>query len=171
MHFSSSLATAYVTFGDDDDVNIQGQVTNPELFSQMRLIAPHPPTRGVSYAGAALPFPCPNIAFDNTPNIVDVAADGHFGAVFKYPNSYYSYDNKSKVVSSIFLVLVRAPAEPLFVRFELPDRNVLRSLTHRPERALKGPAFYTERAERIGIASQYDIISKHGNMKETHGTA
>lgn len=174
MQFSSQLANAVVRISDDGmHVNIKGNVLNASRYDSMQLVAPSPATRGVSYSGSALPYPCPQIAFEGTPNVADVPANGMFDAVFAYPNSYYSHDAFTKVASSIFLTLSERGGErpAVFVRFELPDQNVLRTLTHRPERNVLGPSFHSLKEDILGIASQEEILRRMGTVKETYGLA
>ena len=173
MQFTSQLANAVVDISDDGfQVSIKGAVANSGKYDSMQLIAPSPATRGVSYAGSALPFPCPQIAFEGTPNKAEVPSNGLFSAVFKYPNSYYSHDARTKVASSVFLVLQeRGAGAPVFVRFELPDQNVLRTLTHRPERNVLGPTFYVMKEDVMEIAGQEELLRRIGKVKEAYGIA
>jgi len=174
MQFSSQLANAVVQISNDGKrVDIKGTVSNPNNYTKMSLIAPNPSTRGASYSGSALPYPCAQIAFDRTPNIADVPENGVFSASFRYPNSYYSHDAFTKVVSSIFLTLQERDTDkpPVFVRFELPDQHILRTLTHRPERNVLGPSFHVFKEDILGVASQENIIRRIGKVKETYGLA
>lgn len=175
LSFQSSYAVAQFDISNidtpDASVRIIGRVWQPERYRLMQLVAPSPPTTGVSYAGAALPYPCPQVAFDRSPNKADVPRNGHFEVEFLYPNSYYTHDHNTKIVSSAFLILQENEnIDPVFVRFELPDRFALRTLNHRAERKEKGPAFYAME-DHIEVMSQYDIIQRIGEVKELRGVA
>jgi len=175
LNFQSSYAVAQFEISNIDtvkaSVRIIGRVWQPERYRLMQLVAPSPPMSGVSYSGSALPYPCPQVAFDNTPNKAVVPQHGQFDVVFTYPNSYYTHDHATKVISSVFLILQEhEDIQPVFVRFELPDRFVLRTLNHRKERREKGPAFYAME-NHIEVMSQYDIIQRIGNVKELNGVA
>lgn len=173
MQYSSEYANAVVmVIKNGMQVSIKGNVSNPSNYEKMRLIAPNAATRGASYSGSALPFPCAQIAFDRTPNTADIDSNGEFEAVFTYPNSYYSHDGYKKIVSSIFLLLKEMEGqEPTFVRFELPDQHILRTLTHRPEREDMGPSFYSKKEEVLGITSEENILRRIGSVKETYHLA
>jgi len=173
IQFVSQLANAVVDLVADNKVRIQGSVLNPGRYKTMQLLAASPSTRGVSYSGSALPFPCSQIAFDRTPNVAAVPSTGVFDVVFEYPNSYYTHDAFTKVVSSVFLTLqeIDGNVPAVFVRFELPDMNILRTLTHRPERRVLGPEFYVYKEDLMGIASQESIIRRLGAAKERYGIA
>jgi hypothetical protein len=121
------------------------------------------------------------MAFDQTPNYVDLTrlVDGATQAptdvqtVFHYPNSYYAIDHGTLVPPSLFVVLTRvASVTPIYVRFELPNPHPLKTLTYRPEFAAKGPAFYAEKAERVGVPdNQEAYLRQIGTLKTTYGLA
>lgn len=126
------------------EVRLTGMVYNPSAYQQMIVIAPNPMNRITSYSGSGLPYPCPNMAFENTPNKEAVPKTGAFDVKFFYPNSYYLDNNMEKVPPSIFFILHRpSVAEPESIRIELEDNCVLRTLTHRPQR--NGPQFYASK--------------------------
>lgn len=54
-------------------------------------IAASPVSRGYSYSGSGLPYPNPEIAYENTPNIgsATIDKDGDFSVEIEYPNAYY----------------------------------------------------------------------------------
>jgi len=54
-------------------------------------IAPAPITRGYSYAGSGLPYPNPEVAYENSQAVgsAQVDDDGDFTFTIEYPNSYY----------------------------------------------------------------------------------
>lgn len=168
-------------------LQIQGSFKNPSQFSKIELVAPRPIQRGVSYSGAALPFPCAQMAFDQTPNYIDLTrlVDGATQAptdiqtVFDYPNSYYAIDHRTLVPPSLFVILTPIAgsasvnaSSPIYVRFELPNPHPLKTLTYRPEFAAKGPAFYAEKAERVGVpVNQEAYLRQIGTLKTTYGLA
>jgi hypothetical protein len=131
-----------------NNVQISGSVLSPSEFSYMELVAPCPMNRMTSYSGSGLPFPCPMVAFDNTPNKFIIPNTGLFDVTFSYPNSYYTNDNFEKIPPSIFFKLYsRSGNEPVVVRIGLNDLAPLRSLTHREGRT--GPEFYSRKEDLI----------------------
>jgi len=128
-------------------VKVSGQVRNPSEFKEMVIIAATPVDRMTSYSGSGLPWPCPNIAFDNTPNKATINQTGAFDVTFDYPNSYYSNDMLQRVGPSVFFILQRSMGDPAFVRIPLQETHAdilpLRTLTHRPGRT--GPEFYAKK--------------------------
>lgn len=161
-------------------LQLKGSFKNPSQFSKIELMAPGPIQRLNSYSGSALPFPCAQMAFDQTPNYIDLTrpVDGattaptDFEVVFEYPNSYYAVDHRTLVAPSIFAALTPVEStKPIFVRFELPNPHPLKTLTYRPQFA-RGPEFYAEKAERIGIPeNQEAYLRMIGTIKSQYGLA
>lgn len=125
-----------------NQVRIVGNVYEPAAYATMVLLAPNPPTRMTSYSGSALPYPCANMAFDNTPNQEVISSSGEFDTTFVYPNSYYEQSATNKIPPSVFFILKKANVneDPIYVRVGLEDPAILRTLTHRIGRT--GPEFY-----------------------------
>lgn len=149
LPFGNNHVTCTVTITDPQTILVEGKITNPSSYKSMEVMAPHPIDRRTSYHGSGLPFPCPPVALENTPNRAFPKEDGRFSAVFAYPNSYYTFDGFTKVKPSIFFTLIPkqgTDADAVYVRFELPEDPALflRTLTHRPGRQ-EGPAFYDKK--------------------------
>jgi hypothetical protein len=144
------------------ELRLRGLVLNPAKYKRVEVIAPNPIDRMASFSGSGMPFPCGAIAFEATPNWINVdpAGDGHFEGVFKYPNSYYTQDAKTKIKPSIFVILTPAAGEPTFVRLELPDPLPVRTLTHREERGVLGPSFYTIKDDIIGVRGAEETMRR-----------
>lgn len=122
-------------------VRISGNVRVPSAYTKVVVKAPNPIDRMMSYTGSGLPFACPNMAFDNTPNHAVINESGGFDVVFSYPNSYYtSMGPSQRVPPSIFFTLERETEQPINVRVGLEDELPLKTLTHRPGR--DAPEFY-----------------------------
>jgi hypothetical protein len=136
--------------GNNIVLHIVGKVMDPSSFEKMEVYAANPIDRMTNYSGSGLPFPCAALAFENTPNYAIIPVDGNFVVDFKYPNSYYSSDFYTKVVSSIFVKLWRAGTDPIDIRFELPDMLFLRTLTYRTMR--QGPLYYSVKEDILPIA-------------------
>lgn len=79
-----------LTNGEGDYV-VRGTLPSGEpANSELRYWASNPIDRHQSYTGSGLPFPNPEIAFDNTPNQGLLRASGSvFEVKVHYPNGYY----------------------------------------------------------------------------------
>ena len=53
--------------------------------------APNPPNHGLSYSGSGLPFPNPQVAYENTPNLGStIVKNGSYQFKLYFPNSFYT---------------------------------------------------------------------------------
>lgn len=69
---------------------VSGQTTAPN-DSMVLFWAANPPNYNTSFAGSGLPYPSPDIAFDNTPNKGAVRVkNGSFKFFIRYPSSFYA---------------------------------------------------------------------------------
>lgn len=151
-------------------IHISGTVNSPNDFQNMLLIAACPMNRMTSYSGSGLPFPCPAVAFENTPNKTVIPSTGIFNATYSYPNSYYTNDNLEKIPPSLFFTLhPRSGDEPIVIRIGLQDRAPLRTLTHRPART--GPEFYARKDSLIAPQTAEGVMRTLKDYKVTHSIA
>lgn len=175
LEFNNEHVSCVVEISEDWRLlKLQGTIRSPLNFQKMIVIAANGPDQMTTYSGSALPFPNNAIAFDGTPNIIEVAASGHFSKVFSYPNSYYAPDGCTKIQPSIFFTLYRPnKATPDVFTLELPELIPLqvRTLTHRPLRQVKGPYFYSDKADIIGVRSAYDTMVAWKDVKIYNGLA
>lgn len=151
-------------------LHITGNVLNPSLYSRINLCAANPIDRMTSYSGSGMPFPCPNIAFDNSPNTYEIDTTGAFSTTFVYPNSYYTNDAMEKVPPSIFFILYKNNGEDnVYVRFGLEDPLPVRTLTHRAGRV--GPEFYTLKDELIAPQTAEGVMRSLKALKYKYALA
>lgn len=152
--FDNEFVECTVTIIDKDaNLELKGHVKQMGMAREVVLMAPNPIDRMTNYTGSALPFPCANVAFENTPNYVIITdPSGTFHVKFSYPNGYYTTDAHTKIEPSIFLKFdwKKADKEPTIVRLPLQDRFPLRTLNYRPGHA-KGPQYYAVKSDMIGI--------------------
>lgn len=162
-------------------LRLTGSVKNPSQFSHIVLMAPCPVQRLMNYFGSALPFPCAQLAFDSTPNYIDLTrpVDGattaptDFNVVFDYPNGYYTADHANLIPPSIFFALTPVSATtPMYVRFELPNPHPLKTLTYRPG-FHQGPEFYSKKEALFQEVpeNQEHYLRVIGGVKADHDLA
>jgi hypothetical protein len=169
LHIQNEYVSCDVHERKDGRLDIQGSVINPSSYQQMELVAPNSYMKMANYSGSGLPYPCAAVAFENTPNWMQIPISGEFRAVFSYPNSYYAADTYTKVLPSIFIVLTKPNVDPIYVQIKLPDPLELRTLTYREGRT--GPNFYFEKRDIIGVQSQEAILRTIGKVKEQYNVA
>lgn len=170
VNFNNSYVNCTIdNVENTNKLKIYGTVLNPMLYNSMILIAANPIDRMSNYSGSGLPFPCSDIAFENTPNILEIDNSGSFNAVFVYPNSYYSQGGCDKIVSSIFFILEDKANKKEFIRFELPDICPLRTLSNRKNRT--GPEFYGAKDFILPIDTAENVMRAYAKAKLEYSIA
>ena len=177
MRYDNKYVTATISNGPLG-LHIVGAVNQPQSYDRIELFAANPIDRMMNYSGSGLPFPCAAIAFENTPNFASIKpSDGMFDLYFTFPNSYYSQDARTKVPASVFVLLHRSGAEPIFVHLALPEGpdapdgpdGPLRTLTHRPTRT--GPEFYAAKSDIIDVLTAEETMRAMSFAKGAYGIA
>ena len=164
MIFDDQHIYLKVTFSEDySKINLTGNVKNVKQYKNILLMAPNPIDRMSNYSGSGLPFPNNEIAFQNTPNKVDITGDGQINTVFKYPNSFYMPDGINKIVSSVFLQLTDKNNNVSHVYYKLHDINALRTLVNRSSR--NGPEFYGAKDYILPIATAENVMRAYAKAK------
>lgn len=173
LTFQNQYVSCVINITESGALELSGSITNRNAYQKVEIIAPAPIDRMMNYSGSGLPFPCAEIAFENTPNRIHVDASGKFQGRFAYPNSYYTHDAFNKIVSSVFAVLhpKDSRVEPIVVRMELPEQVPLtvRTLTHRPKRT--SPEFYRVKEDIIGVRGAEDTMRALKDVKVYMGLA
>ena len=92
QYLNSTLSCNVVnTNNDEGEYTVKGVVT---ASNNARLVywASNPPDYRASFSGSGLPFPNPEMAYDETPNKGSVAiVNGQFAFKVRFPNSYYTH--------------------------------------------------------------------------------
>jgi len=168
MEFHNEYINCSVEFLDCK-IRIFGNILEPGKIKSAVIIAPNTFDKKASYSGTGLPFPCEEIAFENTPNQHIIDNKGNFDVIFTYPNSYYTVANKKKIVSSIFFIMETNDGQKYYQRFELKDMYVLRTLVNRETR--NGPEFYSKKYDLLPIDTSEILMYKYSELKQNYGLA
>ena len=164
MNFNDELIYLNVYFNKDySKVKLVGNVKNHSLYKNILLMAPNSIDRMSNYSGSGLPFPNNQIAFENTPNKLDITSTGIIDTEFSYPNSFYMPDGIKKIVSSIFLQLTYNNDEVKHFFYKLHDINALRTLINRESR--KNPEFYGAKDYILPIATSENVMRAYAKAK------
>jgi len=173
MQFNNDYISCKVLFTETRKINLEGNIKNSSNYEYMLIMAAHTIDRITSYTGSGLPWTCPGMAFENTPNRIEVPSDGNFKGTFSYPNAYYTNDAFTKIPPSIFVVLKPYNSESeITMRLELPEDEILklRTLTYR-NGFRNGPNFYNKE-EVMGVpTSAYDAMIKLKEYKSKYDIA
>ena len=86
--FSTPDCSGKVSTTQDGDIVVRGKVKSDS--AKVIFWAAAPPNFRQSFSGSALPFPSPEVAYENTPNKGIVRANkGEFAIKMYYPNAFY----------------------------------------------------------------------------------
>ena len=162
--FNNSLVNCTVNISQDrKTIHVSGSVKNASSYSEMLLLAPNPPDNISSYSGGFLPFPCEQIAYENTPNSYNIPSSGSFNVTFVYPNSYYTPDGLTKIKSPVLFVL-----DSELVVFELDDICPLKTLR---DRVRGKPEFYATKEFLLPIDTAENVMKAYCKAKYTYNIA
>lgn len=159
--------------GEVPKLHLKGYVKQMAAATDVIISAPKPIDRMTNYTGSGLPFPCAQIAFENTPNMARLTdPSGSFELTFTYPNGYYTTDAFTKIEPSIFVTLYwkDASKEKTIVRLPLKDPLPLRTLSYRPG-YYKGPEYYAAKSDIIGIRGAEATMRALTQAKIQHDVA
>tara|TARA_B100000795_G_C22805557_1_gene444638 strand:- start:4367 stop:4879 length:513 start_codon:yes stop_codon:yes gene_type:complete len=164
MIFDDQHIYLNITFYKDySKIKLIGNVKNSGQYKNILLMAPNPIDRMSNYSGSGLPFPNNEIAFQNTPNKIDITGTGVINTEFQYPNSFYMPDGINKIVSSVFLQLTDNNNNVFHLYYKLHDINSLRTLVNRNSRT--GPEFYGAKDYLLPIGTAENVMRAYANIK------
>jgi len=94
--FDSVSCSGEVLHEGDGDFLVQGTIKHANPNAIVKFFAAAPPDFRTSYAGSALPFANPEMAYESTPNKGAVrASNGDFQFKVVYPNQFYVDQGKT----------------------------------------------------------------------------
>jgi hypothetical protein len=150
---------------DNGKLRLNGAVSNPNKYNNMYVIAANPIDRMINYSGSGLPFPCPTIAFENTPNYYTIGKNGVIKCLFEIPNSYYNMETQEKIVPTIFVALKKNDDDIKFYQVKLNDTLPLKtSVTYR-KGFEEGVDFYAKKDLLDIPKNQEDLLRNIGSYK------
>lgn len=145
-------------------INLNGKIKNFEVYDKCIIKAPMPIDKHSSYTGVALPFPCEEIALDNTLNIYELRkySDGTFNVDFIYPNSFYGNDGKTIYKSPVIFLL---DDEKIII--ELKNLCPLKTLSSR----ISNPNQYNMKEYLLPVATSEKTMYNYANLKINNNLA
>ena len=90
-YFDLISCNGLIQYSGDGDLTVNAKINGYNGMSvDVIYWAASPATRGMSFSGSGLPYPNPDVAYDQTPNRgVTKAVNGQFTIKLKAPNAYY----------------------------------------------------------------------------------
>ena len=167
--FNEQLCEGIIENKGDGNIEVTGKLKIPNPSAKVIFWAANPPDFGVSFSGSGLPYPSPEIAFQNTKNMGSVEA---VGGVFKinmfYPSAYYVALGTLYVPPHLHLKICEEGFDK-FMSIKIGAGIPYRTLTHPAPPSLNprvDPTFYNN--EELTVRSQEQIL-KDGAYPE-YGT-
>lgn len=146
---------------NNDDILVLGTVLDNDEnpANNITYWAPAPADRLQSFSGSGLPFPNPEVAYDNTPNYDNIeVVNGQFEFRMKYPNSYYTELGTGLIPP---IVNLKVDGSDKTTTFKIDDGIPFRSLTHLKNHTVE---FYAR--DNCLVRSQEDILRSSGYNSE-----
>ena len=162
-YFDKDLCKGSITNNGDGNIEISGNLKISNSNVKIVYWAANPPDYNVSFSGSGLPFPSPEVAFDNTKNIGSVnAVDGNFKIKLFYPNAYYVGLGSLYIPPHVHLKICESGYDDYF-SIKIGNGVPYRTLTHPapPSKNFRlGPTFYNN--SQLTVRSQERILRDSG---------
>lgn len=146
----------------DGDFTVRGFESNIDSEATVIFWAANPPTYNGSFSGSGLPFPNPEIAYQNSINKGSVKTiGGYYEFKIRFPNAYYVGLGSKYVEPCVHIKICSAYGEDKLKTIKLGNSIPFRSLSHSngqrniPSRNNNG--FYDGR-DKLPIRSQEQIL-------------
>ena len=161
--FNKELCEGIIENNGDGNIEITGKLKISLKKAKIIYWAANPPDYNVSFSGSGLPFPSPEIAFDNTKNIGSVeVTDGIFKIKLYYPNAYYVGIGTLYIPPHIHLKICEEGYDKFF-SIKIGAGVPYRSLTHPAPPSLNfrtSPNFYSNK--KLKVRGQETILRESG---------
>ena len=156
--------------GGEGEYVVKGTVKSKTSNPKVLFWAANPPTYTTSYSGSGLPYPNPDIAYENTPNRGSVIANNRsFEFRIRYPNSFYIGLGSLYLEPCVHIKICENGTDGNVETIKLGNGIPFRSLTYPPTqpntRPRRGPLFYLGR-DKLPIRSQETILRESGFPEE-----
>jgi hypothetical protein len=171
--FNQELCSGNITKETYGDIVITGTVQSETENPDITFWAAAPPDHMNSFSGSGLPFPNPEVAFENTPNIGKVSTKNrNFTFRIKNPNSYYAALGTGYIPPTVYIKICGENEPEKITSIKIDDGIPYRSLTHIKEHNINFynvPEQEVRSQEQILRASAYPsqntMPSNHWGLK------
>jgi hypothetical protein len=154
----------------DGEFTVKGNIKTLAANPTVLFWAANPPTYSSSFTGSGMPFPNPDIAYDNTPNRGAVKATGNsFEFKIRYPNSYYLGLGSQYVEPCVHIKVCGKSGSGKIHTIKLGKGIPFRSTTNTPSNlninSRTSAMFYSGRG-KLPIRTQEQILRDSGFPEE-----
>ena len=157
--FSKEMCDGVIENTGNGNIEITGKLKIDKKKAKIIYWAANPPDYNISFSGSGLPYPSPEMAFDNTKNIGSVMTkDSVFKIRMYYPNAYYVGLGSLYVPPHIHLKICEEGYDKYF-SIKIGAGVPYRTLTHPAPPSLNfrtNPLFYKN--DQLSVRSQEKIL-------------
>ena len=161
--FTKDLCEGIIENKGDGNIEVTGKLKILNKSAKVIYWAANPPDFGVSFSGSGLPFPSPEVAFQNTKNIGAVKANnGIFKIKLSYPSAYYVALGSLYVPPHLHIKICEEGINN-FISIKIGAGIPYRTLTHPAPPSLNprvDATFYNN--EELTVRSQEQILRDGG---------
>ena len=163
-YFQKYSCQGKVSQNDQGDVVVEGKVTNGPSNATVLYWAACPPNYRTSYSGSALPYPNPEVAYQNTPNRGAVqSSGGAFKIRLFYPNSYYNGLGTTYTPPHVNIKVCDSNGDGQISTISLGDGVPFRMLTYPgTKNASRSNSLFYQGRNRFPIRTQEQIAVDSG---------
>ena len=157
--FNTPGCSGSLTTNGVGDITVKGSVKSGASDAKVIFWAASPPNYRQSYSGSGLPFPNPEMAYENTPNKGIVrAVNGNFSIKMFFPNSFYIDLGTTYVPPHINFEVCEGNNKKSFA-VQIGEGIPYRTLTYAPPggRSRTDPFFYKQ-ADTPDFRTQEEIL-------------
>lgn len=159
-----------VFYEGDGTYVVKGMIDNKTSNAKLLFWAANPASRGYSFSGSGLPYPTPEMAFEDTPNRGVVPIRGnYFEFRVHYPNAFYAGMGTQYVSPSVFVKVCEDGGDNRIHKIALGTGIPYRSLDHPAGRYEHQQMFYHGR-DALPHRTQEQILRDSAYPTTTDGT-
>jgi len=160
--FTKDMCQGVIINEGSGEILVSGRVQSQSNSPMITYWAASPADRLQSFSGSGLPFPNPEMAFQNTPNKGAVRAEnGEFKFRIRYPNAYYVGLGTLYVPPFVYLKVCDSEQEDTYQSIQIDGGIPYRMLTYPAPPSKKprtSPLFYHEPEQKTLVRSQEQIL-------------
>ncbi len=163
--FENNCKGVVLDSGDGEYI-VKGSVQTKTTNATVMYWAANPPTYTTSFSGSGLPYPNPEVAYENTPNRGAVkTSGGQFQFRVRFPNAYYIGLGSVYVEPCVHIKVCEEGSDGTIQTIKLGNGIPYRSLTYPPTQNGTLPRencmFYDGR-DKLPIRGQEAILRSAG---------
>ena len=135
MEFTGPDMSGYITYDVTTDTFIINGNVRPG--TTIEYWAANPIWRNYSYNGSGLPYPNPDVAYENTPNQGTIrSVDGRFTITVVHPSEYYVMLGKKLLKPHVHFKLLESDKNVTLIVADFVPHRSLTNLPNQPDRTI-----------------------------------